>query len=249
MRAARLILALTACLSVAVLAGCSDEKSPDDSKKVEELTTQLEALTREVEALNKAIVIDADGNVRLATPTPVAIAEYNQYGFGLPVPSNVEVKAAGVTVPDVSNDNGSVLVSSGGIGLLLVWNKVAPPLTPQESVVGAFNVLQSLTQTRFEAMGAGEGLTVDNQPGSYGTFVTRDAGGTIDGVGIIGGWVCPNDERSYAMTVTGKDLEPVQQSFVHLTNGFRCEAGKTQPAAAATPTPTSTASPTATARP
>ncbi|RJQ10895.1 MAG: hypothetical protein C4558_04040 [Dehalococcoidia bacterium] len=242
MRSARVVLTLTALLSVAILAGCSKDKSSDDSQKIEELTKQ-------VEALNKAIVIDADGNVRLATPTPVAIAEYKQYGFGLPVPSTVKVTAAGVTGKDASNDNGSVLASSGGTSLFLVWNKVSPPLTPQESVVGAFNVLQSLTQAKFEAMGAGQGLTVDNQPGAYGTFVTRDVRGTIDGVGVIGGWVCPNDKRSYAMTVTGKELEPVQQSFVYLTNGFRCEAGKTQTAPAATPTPTKTASPTATAKP
>ena len=242
MRAARLILIMTASLSVVILAGCSKDKGSDDSKKIEELTKQ-------VEALNKAIVIDANGIARLATPAPVAIADYKQYGFGLPVPSNVKVTAAGVTGKDASNDNGSVLASSGGTSLFLVWNKVSPPLTAQESVVGAFNVLQSLTQAKFEAQGAGQGLTVDSQPGSYGTFVTRDVRGTIDGVGIIGGWVCPNDKRSYAMTVTGKELEPVQQSFVYLTNGFRCESGKTQTAPAATPTPTKTASPTATARP
>jgi hypothetical protein len=236
------VLALTALLSVVVLAGCSKGNASDDSKKIEELTKQ-------VDALNKAIVFDASGNVRLATPTPVAIAEYKQYGFGLPVPSTVKITAAGVTGKDASKDNGSVLASSGGTSLFLVWNTVSPPLTSQESVIGAFNVLQSLTQAKFEAMGAGQGLTVDNQPGSYGTFVTRDVGGTIDGVGIIGGWVCPNDKRSYAMTVTGKELEPVQLSFVYLTNGFRCEAGKTQTAQAATPTPTKTASPTATARP
>ncbi|MSQ62133.1 MAG: hypothetical protein EXR43_06115 [Dehalococcoidia bacterium] len=219
MRAAHLILFVIACLSVVALAGCS--KGKDDSEKIEELTKQ-------VAALNKAVVIGADGIAHLATPTPVAIADYKQFGFGLPVPANVKVTAAGVTGKDASNDNGSVLASSGGTSLILVWNKVSPPLTAQESVVGAFNVLQSLTQAQFEAQGAGQGLTVDNQPGSYGTFVTRDERSTIVGVGIIGGWICPNDKRSYAITVTGKDLEPVQQSFVYLTNGFRCDAGKTQ---------------------
>lgn len=232
MRMLRLVLLAAACVSVVTLAGCS--KGNDDQKK------QIEELTKKVDALNKAIVIDANGNAKLATPTPVPITEYKQYGFGLPVPSNVKVTAAGLSGKDASNDSGSVVASSGGTSLLLVWSKANPPLTSQESVVGAFNVLQSLTQAKFEAMGAGQGLTVDNQPGSYGTFVTRDVKGTIDGVGIIGGWVCPNDKRSYAITVTGKDLDPVQQSFVYLTNGFRCESGKTQAAPAATPTPTAT---------
>ena len=235
MRALRLVLLAAACVSVVALAGCSKD---DDTKK------QVEDLTKKVEALEKAVVIDANGNARLATATPVSITEYKQYGFGLPVPANVKVTASGLTGKDASNDSGSALASSGGTSLLLVWNKATPPLTSQESVVGAFNVLQSLTQAKFEAMGAGQGLTVDAQPGSYGTFVTRDTRGTIDGVGIIGGWVCPNDKRSYAITVTGKDLEPVQQSFVYLTNGFRCESGKTQTAPPPTPVPTATATAT-----
>lgn len=237
MRTARLVLLMAACVSVVGLAGCSKK---GDSKQIEELTEK-------VNALNAVIVMDTKGSARFATPAPVAISDYKKYGFGLPVPANVEITAAGLTGKDASNDNGTLLASSGGTVLFLVWNKETPPLTSQESVVGAFNVLQSLTGAKFEAMGAGQGLTVDSQPGSYGTFVTRDARETIEGVGIIGGWICPNDKRSYAITVTGKDLEPVQQSFVYLTNGFRCESGKTQTAPAATPTAVST--PTAVATP
>lgn len=235
MRTLRLVLLGAACLSAVALAGCS---KGDETKK------QVEELTKQVEALNKAVVVDANGTARLATATPVAITDYKQYGFGLPVPANVKLTVSGLTGKDASNDTGSVVASSGGTSLLLVWNKATPPLTSQESVVGAFNVLQSLTQAKFEAVGAGEGLTVDAQPGSYGTFVARDARGKIEGVGIIGGWVCPNDKRSYAITVTGKDLEPVQQSFVYLTNGFRCEAGKAQTAPAPTPVPKATATAT-----
>ncbi len=241
MRKLQMVLLVGASLSALALTGCSGK---NDNKQVEELA-------KKVEILEKALVIDADGIARLATPTPVAIGDYKQYGFGLPVPSNVKITAAGVTGKDASNDNGSLLASAGGTSLFLVWNSVTPPLSAEESVVGAFTVLQSLTTAQLEAQGAGQGLTVDSQPGSFGTFVTRDTSGKIDGVGIIGGWVCPNDKRSYAMTVTGKELEPVQQSFVYLTNGFRCQSGKTQTAPAATPTatPTKTASPTPTARP
>ena len=241
MRNARLIFMMAACLSVVVLTGCSKSKDRD---------SEIDELNKKVEALTKAVIIDEKGIARLATPTPVAIGDYKAYGFGLPVPSNVKVTTAGLTGKDASADGGSLLASAGGASLFLVWNKVDPPLTPQESVVGGFSVLQSLTQANFEAVGAGSGLTVDNQPGSYGTFVARNTNGTVDGVGIIGGWICPNDKWSYSMTVTGKDLEPVQQSFVFLTNGFRCDAGKAQTAPPATPTAAPTkASPTATARP
>jgi hypothetical protein len=241
MRVARLILVMTACLSAMILAGCSSGEDSDASAVVPPSTNttasdaslRIEELTKQVEALNKAIVINDDGFGRFATPTPVPVATYDQYGFGLPVPSNLEIRAAGLTGPDASEDNGSLLATAGGISLFLVWSTAVPPLTPQESVIGGFEMLQSLTGVAFEAQGADEGLTVDNQPGSYATFVTRDAQEEIEGVGIIGGWICPNDERSYAITVTGGDMEPVQQSFIYLTNGFQCEAGSIQ-----TPTPT-----------
>jgi len=222
------MLVTTACLAAIILAGCSSGEDSDVSEKIEELTKQ-------VEALSKAIVINPDGIGSFATPTPVPIDEYNQYGFGLPVPSGLEVLTAGLTGPDASKDNGSLLATSGGISLFLVWSTVAPPLTPAESVIGAFEVLESLTGGTFEPQGAGEGLTVDSQPGSYATFVTRDAQDEIEGIGIIGGWICPNDGRSYAITVTGRELDTVQQSLVYLTNGFRCEFGTAQ-----TPTPTAT---------
>ncbi len=226
----RFMICVSLLVSMFVLAGCSMVGGSGDSKKIEELTKQ-------VQILNKAIIVGADGTGRFATATPVPIAEYKEYGFGLPVPSNVRITASGVASKDATKDSGSILAASGGTSLMLVWNKATPPLTPQESVIGAFNVLESITQAKFEVAGAGQGLSVDNQPGSYGTFVTRGANKDVEGVGIIGGWNCPNDKRSYAITVTGKDLAPVQQSFVYLTNGFHCEAGKTQAAAVATPTP------------
>ncbi len=251
MRVIKLCFLAATCLAVVSFAGCSgggDSSATDSAtdEKIEELTKQVQALdkasaidaankkieelTKQIAALNNAVVIGPDGFALLATPTPVAIDDYNVYGFGLPVPSNVEVTAAGVTGPEASEDNGSVLASAGGTSLMLVWRSVDPPLTPQESVVGAFNVLESLTQSKFEAQGAGAGLTVDSQPSSYGTFVTRDTSGEVAGVGLIGGWVCPNDQRSYAMTVTGAELDSVQQSFVYLANGFRCQSGEIQAA-------------------
>ena len=254
------LVALSTVLSAVALSGCSGSSDSDSLQKIDELAAQvtaleaeseasfagsqkmveenletIERLTAEIDILKKVIVIGENGLASFATPTPVAIEDYNDYGFGLPVPSNVTVTSAGLTTAEASNESGSLLAAAGGTSLFLVWNSAQPPLTSEESVIGAFEMLQSLTGAEFEAAGAGAGLTVDNQPGSFGTFLTRDESGVVAGYGIIGGWVCPNDERSYAMTVTGQSLEPVQQSFVYLTNGFRCEAGTEQPAPAAQP--------------
>jgi hypothetical protein len=249
MRVTRLILVVTACLSAMILVGCSsgeDSDAPavpppssntttsDASLKLEE---KIEELTKQVEALNRAVVINDDGIGRFATPTPVPIEEYDAYGFGLPVPLNVEINAAGLTEPDASEENGILLATAGGTTIFLLWSSPVPPLTPEESVIAGFEVGQALAEVVFEPQDAGGGLMVDSQPGSYASFVTRNAEEETEGVGLIGGWICPNDERSYAITVTGRDLETVQQSFVYLTNGFRCEAGNIQ-----TPTPTATPS-------
>jgi outer membrane murein-binding lipoprotein Lpp len=220
------LVALLLGATIVLGTACSSHPATTTSDAgTQELAAKVDALSAKIDQLDQAIVIDSDGFASFATPTPVPIVEYHDYGFGLPMPQNVKVTATGLSGNDATQESGSLLASASGTSVMLVWTNPSPPLSPQESVVGAFDVLQSLTQVSFEAQGAGQDLTVDSQPGAYGTFVSRDAAGAVDGVGIIGGWVCPNDQRSYAMTVTGKTLDAVQQSFVYLSNGFQCEAG------------------------
>jgi hypothetical protein len=226
------LVALALSVTLALGTACSSDSATTNDAATQELAAKVDALNTKIDKLDKldrAIVVDTDGFARFATPTPVPILEYAEYGFGLPLPQGVTATVTGLSGEDASKESGSMLASAGGTSLMLVWNNSSPPLTPEESVMSGFDVLQSLTQTSFETLGAGQGLTVDNQAGAYGTFVSRDAGGEVEGVGIIGGWVCPNDGRSYAMTATGKTLETVQESFVYLTNGFHCLAGTSQP--------------------
>ena len=56
------------------------------------------------------------------------------------------------------------------------------------------------------------------------SFVTRDAAGEVAGVGVIGGWVCPSSGRSFALTMTGADVDITQASFFSLLQGFTCKS-------------------------
>ena len=213
----RLLNLFVLTAAVAAMAAAMACSSSDNSKEVKDLQQKVDALT-------KAIVVNDDGSARFVVAAPVAVVTYKDYGFGLPMPQSVKVTAAGLNGKDANKDSGSVVASSGGTSLLLVWTKADPPLSPEESVNGAFNVMQRLTQQQFEPAGSGQGLKVDSQSGAFGTFVARDTVGNIAGVGVIGGWVCPKDNRSFALTVTGQQLDPVKQSFVYLTDGFKCAA-------------------------
>jgi hypothetical protein len=215
-------LALGGVLALGV--AYSRHAGTSDAASIAALRQQVQGLSATVDRLDGVIAVDADGTARFATPTPVPIVQYHEYGFSLPVPQNVQVTAAGLSGDAATRDSGSIVASAGGTSVLLVWSDPTPPLTPQESVMSAFDVLQSLTQTASEPQRAGADLTVDGEPGAYGTFVARDGAGNVEGAGIIGGWVCSNDDRSYAMAVTGATSDAVQQSFVALAGGFTCDA-------------------------
>ena len=147
----------------------------------------------------------------------------SDFGFTLPFPATVEPIVTGLAGGDASEKSGSLLASSGGVSLLLIWQTLDPPLTPQESVVGGFDILRATTGADFQVLGAGsDALQVDGQVASYGSFAAVDAAGATEAVGVIGGWVCEGSGSSYAMVLTGESLEPVQGSFFYFADAFKC---------------------------
>jgi len=164
-----------------------------------------------------------DGSAQFATATPVPIIDYDKFGFVIPFPATVEPVASGIGGGDASEESGTLLASAGGVSLLMTWITTDPPLTPQESVLGAFELVSAATGSNFQVTGAGaEGLEVDSQQASYATFAAYDADGAVDGVAVIGGWICESSARSYALTVTGGDLDAVSGSFFYFADSFRC---------------------------
>ena len=164
-----------------------------------------------------------DGSAQFATATPVPIINYDKFGFVIPFPATVEPVASGIGGGEASEESGTLLASAGGVSLLMTWITTDPPLTPQESVLGAFELVSAATGSNFQVTGAGaEGLEVDGEQASYATFAAYDTDGGVDGVAVIGGWICQSSARSYALTVTGGDLDAVSGSFFYFADSFRC---------------------------
>jgi hypothetical protein len=192
--------------------------------EVKSLSTKVTKLEADVSKVNSAFDVNADGSAQFAIATPVPIIDYNKFGFSVKHPATVELSATGLSEAEATNESGSILASAGGTTLLLIWSTPEPALTPQESVGGAFQALQALTGATFQVLdGGSEGFTVSEQEGAYGTFVTRDAAGEVAGIGVIGGWNCPVSGRSFALTMTGAEVDLTQASFLSLLQGFTCK--------------------------
>lgn len=231
----KILMSSFAALSLLTFTACGSSAEVDLSSvtqqndallaEVKSLSTKVASLESNVSNLQSAFLINEDGSAQFAAARPIQIIDYNDYGFSLKHPETVEFTATGLAGSDADNESGSILASAGGTTLLLIWSSPDPALTPQESVAGAFQALQALTGSSFQVLGGGsEGFKVSEQDGAYGSFVTRDAAGEVAGVGVIGGWVCPSSGRSFALTMTGADVDITQASFFSLLQGFTCKS-------------------------
>lgn len=204
-------LALGALTSVA-LVGCTD-------------TSALEARVKALEEKSAKVEQAAAPKTTAAAPAAPAapagpvIGEYKDYGFSLPVPQGVQVKAAGIGTAAASKPEGQITATAGKTSMVLVWTSAKA--TPEASVQGAFQVLAaSQAAMTFQPLNEGE-FKVDARDGAFGAFGALNKDKAVVGVGVIGGWSC-SDGRSFALTVAGDDLAQVQSSFAGFTGSFRC---------------------------
>ena len=234
LRATALAL-LATCLFAASCGGSDDETAEGDgevqltveaaaegSVDLSKVESQLGEVLAEVKALKSYFSENEDGSVSF---TPATIPEGKKdrtYGFAFPLPSTIEATYTGISTDEATADEGTLLASAGGISVLLLWRTDDTPLTPTESVVGSFQVLQASTGADFASSAAGdEGFVVDDQQAAYATFSATEDGETI-GVAVIAGWTCGNSGRSFALTVSGVSPTAVNESFFGLVEGFEC---------------------------
>ena len=142
-------------------------------------------MLEEVKALKSYFNQNEDGSVSFTPATIPEVKKDRTYGFAFPLPSTIEPTYTGISTDEASEDEGTLLASAGGISVLLLWRTDDTPLTPTESVVGSFQVLQASTGADFASSAAGdEGFTVDEQQAAYATFTATEDGATI-GVALI----------------------------------------------------------------
>jgi len=234
-RTAAVAILATSLFAVSCGGGGDDEASGDDdqvqltvdaaaegSVDLSQVESQLSDVLAEVKSLKSYFSENEDGSVSFTPATIPEVKKDRTYGFAFPLPSTIEPTYTGISADEATSEEGTLLASAGGISVLLLWRTDENPLTPTESVVGSFQVLQSSTGADFASSAAGdEGFTVDDQQASYATFTATEDGNTI-GVALIAGWICGNSGRSFALTVSGASQSAVNESFFGLVEGFEC---------------------------
>lgn len=220
------LLAATGCGSSgsgdsAAAATGSDGSASADTSALEAAIAELQT---KVDELSARFVTNDDGSSGFAPATAPEVVTESTYGFAFPLPAGVTPTYAGLSNEEADNESGSLVASAGGVSVLLLWLTDDNPLTPSESVVSSFEVLQSSSGLEFALLSSGEdSFTVDGQSAAYATFTATEGEETV-GVAVIGGWTCEAGGRSFALTVTGTEQESVSTSFFELVNAFGCEA-------------------------
>ena len=226
---------LAAALALLTTAGCGSSSSGDSASAASDSggsvsvdTSTLEAAIAELQAqvdeLSGRFVTNEDGSSGFAPATVPEVVTESTYGFAFPLPAGVTPTYSGLSSDEANDESGSLTASAGGVSVLLLWLTDENPLTPSESVVSSFEVLQSSSGLEFALLSSGEdSFTVDGEAAAYATFTATEGEATV-GVAVIGGWACSTDGRSFALTVTGTEQESVSTSFFELVNAFGCEA-------------------------
>ena len=164
------------------------------------------------------IELDAEAETESALQT-----SYADYGFSLKLDLGAEVQATGWTEPEPSLTQGIIAFAYGGVNTNLVWG---PPenRTALTFLADTYNVLRaSQPAVTFETISDGD-LLISEQEGVYGGFKAIDNGGASLGGGLIGAWVCGDNETAFRMTLTGEDATVVQLRFDRLLENFACSS-------------------------
>lgn len=158
--------------------------------------------------------------VQQLAPKPSGVVSYDKYGFKMPMPAGVDVRVAGLTGGEATEQAGTLAATAGGATVLLLWTSKG--LNSAEAVQGAYDVLRAATPGVGYVVSSSGNLAVDGESGNFGSFAALSPSNEVLGIGLIGGWACEDTGRTYALTVTGAEQVAVESSFQRLTGDFRC---------------------------
>ena len=147
------------------------------------------------------------------------LTSYADYGFFLKLDLGADVQTAGWTEPEPSVTQGIIAFSYGGVTANLLWG---PPedRTPLTFLADTYNILRASQPTvTFESISDG-----DVSISGGGGFKAIDNSGAAIGGGLIGAWICGDNNTAFRMTLTGEDATVVQLRFDRLLENFACSS-------------------------
>ena len=170
----------------------------------------------------------------LPTVEPIQVPEtesddpnsINEYGFNVSLDEDADLEGSDLSVTGLLSEyadfsQGLMSFNYNGADIALSW-------LPQDDLdsadlvdLGYSLLVDSQPENEFMPLTDGD-IEVDGEMGSFGGLFVTDSAGTEAGGGLIGGWICEDQNIGFMLMVTSPDSTVLQIRFDRIVSGFEC---------------------------
>ena len=170
----------------------------------------------------------------LPTVEPIQVPEtesddpnsFNEYGFNVSLDEDADLERSNLSVTGLLSEyadfsQGLMSFNYNGADIALSW-------LPQDDLdsadlvdLGYSLLVDSQPENEFMPLTDGD-IEVDGEMGSFGGLFVTDSAGTEAGGGLIGGWICEDQNIGFMLMVTSPDSTVLQIRFDRIVSGFEC---------------------------
>ena len=151
---------------------------------------------------------------------------FNEYGFNVSLDEDADLEGSDLSVTGLLSEyadfsQGLMSFNYNGADIALSW-------LPQDDLdsadlvdLGYSLLVDSQPENEFMPLTDGD-IEVDGEMGSFGGLFVTDSAGTEAGGGLIGGWICEDQNIGFMLMVTSPDSTVLQIRFDRIVSGFEC---------------------------
>ena len=151
---------------------------------------------------------------------------FNEYGFNVSLDEDADLEGSDLSVTGLLSEyadfsQGLMSFNYNGADIALSW-------LPQDDLdsadlvdLGYYLLVDSQPENEFMPLTDGD-IEVDGEMGSFGGLFVTDSAGTEAGGGLIGGWICEDQNIGFMLMVTSPDSTVLQIRFDRIVSGFEC---------------------------
>ena len=151
---------------------------------------------------------------------------FNEYGFNVSLDEDADLERSNLSVTGLLSEyadfsQGLMSFNYNGADIALSW-------LPQDDLdsadlvdLGYSLLVDSQPENEFMPLTDGD-IEVDGEMGSFGGLFVTDSAGTEAGGGLIGGWICEDQNIGFMLMVTSPDSTVLQIRFDRIVSGFEC---------------------------